>query len=304
MDDGSRILATAELTRHALDYAARGWPVFMLGAGKVPLRLCRPCREADGDHDMEACPCLTCHGFYAASTDPERVVAMVTGHPRGVLALRTGASSGVVVVDVDPRNDGTHTFVRLLADGVLPATVTANTGSRGLHLYYAHPGGTVKSGGNRLGPGVDVKADGAYVVLPPSTVNGKAYTWRPGTDPTSLELSPIGHKLAELLAPAEPSAPVFRPAPMVSASASAFAAPSNARGRLAGLVSVVLSAPEGNRNDVLNWAAYKAADVIMTGAAPAEAVVAALADAAAHIGLAPAETRGTIRSGLRAGGVA
>src|SRR5258705_13335559 len=68
-------------TRSTLDYArqytACGWPVFVLGRAKRPVANCAACRAAEPDHDRQACRCLTCHGFYAASTDPARVAAML-----------------------------------------------------------------------------------------------------------------------------------------------------------------------------------------------------------------------------------
>jgi hypothetical protein len=50
------------------------------------------------------------------------------------------------------------------------------TGGGGQHYYFRHPGGYVRSGAGKLGPGLDVKGDGGYVVAPPSEhKNGKTY---------------------------------------------------------------------------------------------------------------------------------
>ncbi len=101
-------------TSIAIDYAARGWHVFVLSASKSPLRNCAGC--AAGDHcdtpeAMQACGCLTCHGLYAATTDRDRLAEMLRLHPRGLLAVRTGAVSGLAVVDVDFKS----------FDGLMPA---------------------------------------------------------------------------------------------------------------------------------------------------------------------------------------
>ncbi|MGH8882875.1 MAG: bifunctional DNA primase/polymerase, partial [Stackebrandtia sp.] len=287
-----------------LDYATTGWPVFVLSGGKVPLANCRACRQASSSHDMESCPCLTCHGFYAATVDADRIIAMVSGHP-GVLAVRTGAPSGLVVVDVDPRNGGTQTFARLLADRVLHTdTLTTRTGGGGVHLYFAHPGGWVKGGGKALGPGVDVKADGGYSVVPPSSFNGKSYMWCRGA-PNAVELPPLPDAVAVRLAPTERPA-LSSPAPISAPAGSGFVAPVNPAGRLAGIVTALLSTPRdsGRRNEMLNWGAFTAAEMVRAGSIPAGAVVSALSEAARAIGLAPREIEATIRSGLRAGGVA
>jgi hypothetical protein len=64
---------------------------------------------------------------------------------------------------------------------------------------------------------------------------------------------------------------------------------------LAGLVRIVLEAPTGQRNDRLNWAAYKGRDL------PPGIVERALLDAAIEVGLPRAEAVRTIRSGLAGG---
>jgi len=66
----------------------------------------------------------------------------------------------------------------------------ARTGSGGLHYYLKLPPSTeVKSDttGNKLGPGLDVKATG-YVLVPPSRTDKGDYSWvsgRLGTTPLS-----------------------------------------------------------------------------------------------------------------------
>ncbi|MGI8900684.1 MAG: bifunctional DNA primase/polymerase [Nocardioides sp.] len=144
----------AALLHYAHSYAARGWHVFVLSASKSPLKNCAAC-AADGHCDtpeaMQDCGCLTCHGFYAATTDPDRLTEMLTLHPRGMLAVHTGAVSGLAVVDVDFKTfDGLMpavddpayvTLSGLDRERLLPGTLTQSTGSAGLHLLYAHPGG-------------------------------------------------------------------------------------------------------------------------------------------------------------------
>ncbi len=172
-------LATGQLPPHAaralaagLRYFARGWPVFVLGRSKRPVANCAACHAAGDSHDREACRCLTCHGFYAATTDPNRLAAMLAAVPRGLLAIRTGTMAGLAVVDIDPRNGGR-------IDPVLMApTATVATGGGGWHLYYRHPGGPLaaKLPGH---PGVDIKGDGGYVAAPPSRHpgTGRRYRW-------------------------------------------------------------------------------------------------------------------------------
>lgn len=159
-----RPMDAPSLPRAARGYAERrGWPVFPLAAGSKS--------TLEGTH-----------GFYDASAQ----AAVVQGlwELRGVacnIGLRTGAASGVIVIDVDPRHDGDATLAALEAqEGDLPDTLTAITPSRGLHLYFRHPGAgsyRVPNSASTLGAGLDVRGDGGYVVLPPSRRPDGAYKW-------------------------------------------------------------------------------------------------------------------------------
>jgi len=297
-----------------LAYARHGWRVFVLSSGKVPVKNCKPCHDAPPDHGSETCPCLTCHGFYAATTDPDRVRAMVKAHPRGLLAIRTGRVSGLVVVDVDPRSGGVETHNALQDAGFLPGTLSADTASGGWHLYYAHPGGQSRI--KELGPGVDVKADGGYVLAPPSrSSTGGRYAWfgdgRYDHAPAALHPA----VMAKVFPPIEPPTVVGATASaaalrMVTAvrfdnTGGGFTPASGVDpgSRLSGLLAVVLAAHSGERNNRLNWAAHRGAELVVSGALPLDAVRESLAEAAAAIGLGASESLATIRSGLRSGGV-
>src|SRR5262245_19646567 len=111
-----------------------------------------------------ACNCLCCHGFYAATTDPDRIRAMRAAHPTGLLAMRTGTASDLVAIDIDPRNGGT------LDPALMPPTATVATGGGGWHLFYRHPGGGLLIPSRKLEghPGIDIKGDGGYVTAAPS----------------------------------------------------------------------------------------------------------------------------------------
>lgn len=111
---------------------------------------------------------------------PGSNVGIVCGLPRG-------AQSGLVVIDVDPRNGGTETIERLFEElGALPPTAQVISGSGGPH-YYLRCNEALPS--TKLGAGVDVQAGGgdvfAQVVAPPSLhKNGRRYAWELSSDPT------------------------------------------------------------------------------------------------------------------------
>lgn len=292
----------------ALTYAARGWHVFALSGRKTPFANCERCRtEHTTPEAMEACRCLHCHGFYAATTDADRITAMFSTDRHVCLAIRTGAVSGMAVVDVDirtwrtdgtpdPADTGMVSLTALDEQRLLPGTVMAETAGGGLHLFYAHPGGYLMSGAGKYGPGIDSKADGGYVVAAPSVdARGRAYRWTPA-DPGEHALTPLHPELVERL---RPPAPITRPAVVAPPTAA------TSHNRFRALVHKVLTAQEGNRNQMLHWAAKATGEMIATGEMSEQAAVAALQDAAYAIGLSASEVgdtaRGTIGSGLRRG---
>ncbi|MGI5325525.1 bifunctional DNA primase/polymerase [Actinomadura nitritigenes] len=300
----------------ALAYATQGRPVFVLSSTKTPVRNCDRCRaEHTTPGDMEACECLTCHGFHAATTDPARVAAMFAAHPAGLLAMRTGAASGTVVVDVDPPV-GLVTLAQLDAADVLPGTVMSMTGrDRGFQMFYAHPGVRITSRPGGLGPGVDVKADDAYVVVPPSVhpATGRAYRWS-GDGRHDHPLTPLHPILVERLRATPPAVRTGTPMPAVRAPGgfwSQFLQPGAGTpyNRLHGLVTTVLKAREGERNATLHWAACRLTDMATEGAiGPGQdldltAAAEALRRAALESGLTPSEVRATIASGCPTAGI-
>ncbi|WP_433513691.1 bifunctional DNA primase/polymerase [Nonomuraea sp. CA-143628] len=279
-----------------LRYAAYGWPVFVLSGSKTPLRNCDRCRDEHiAPEQMEACRCLTCHGFYAATTDPDRIRAMDRRVPRSLIAIRTGSASGTVVIDVDVPH-GLKTMAKLDEGGILPGTVTATTGSGGLHLVYRHPGVRIPSGVGKAGQQIDVKADGGYIVVAPSLHprTGQPYRWV--NDQFALPLADLHPALLERLQEKPP-----QPHKVARGARSG-----DARGRLGGLVRTVLKAAPGERNTVLFWAAFRAGQMVAQGAIDEATAYNVLWASGMEIGLTESEVgvalgRGTIGSGMRRG---
>jgi hypothetical protein len=112
--------------------------------------------------------------------------------PEAGIGVVTGPISGLVVVDVDPGHGGDESLEKLEREhGALPMTVECRTGGGGRHLYYAHPGGLIR---NKVGlaPGIDIRADGGYVVAPPSLhASGSRYVWVEGRTPESAGIAPL-----------------------------------------------------------------------------------------------------------------
>lgn len=113
-----------------------------------------------------------------ASKDPQVVREWWDRWPTANVCIATGAISGVIVLDVDPRHGGTESRAALEAEhGALPKTWTSRTGGGGFHFFFRHPGHEVTNKTNLL-PGIDIRGDGGFVVAPPSVhLSGKEYSW-------------------------------------------------------------------------------------------------------------------------------
>lgn len=148
------MMAGPELQQAALYYASRGVPVFPLRRGtKEPFEGSR--------------------GFYEATTDPGEIREWWTRSPGANVGIPTGNASGILVLDVDPDKGGRESLERLEREiGELPVTYRVQTGGGGEHVYLRYPGERVGNSAGLLGPGLDVRGDGGYVVAPPSHTTG------------------------------------------------------------------------------------------------------------------------------------
>ena len=174
---GPRESVPSETLASALAFAARGWPVFPCYEMQRSACACgSPACESPGKHPR------TRNGFYDASAEPARVREWWTRSPNANVGIATGAASGLVTLDVDPRKRGDAGLDDLQSDlGQLPGTPTVHTGGGGLHMHFGYPtdGAPVPCRTNVGGyAGVDVRGDGGYVIAPPSNHrSGGEYLW-------------------------------------------------------------------------------------------------------------------------------
>ena len=262
----------------ALDYAEMGWLVLACEPHeKMPLRLRLP------------------SGVYDATDDAEKIRAWFRDFPDANVGVRCGACSGIVVLDVDPRNGGSETLAALIAEhGPLPDTVTCSTGGGGVHFYFAHPGHALSSWKQS---GLELKAENVYVVAPPSIhPSGPEYRWAVGPrDGTRLAKLP-----AFLVRPK-------RERPELKARLTVPETPEGkwAASALAHELAELDAASPGNRNNQLNISAFNLGQVVASGFLSRVVVENGLFDAAATNGSLAEDgefkVRGTIRSGLDSG---
>src|ERR1700730_17882280 len=112
-----------------------------------------------------------------ASNDPATIKVWWAKWPDANVGVATGRRSGLIVVDVDDKHaESGSKSLRQLEEkyGPLPSTLTAITGA-GKHHYFRHPKLTdIRCSTGKLGDGLDIRADGGYVVCPPSKhANGR-----------------------------------------------------------------------------------------------------------------------------------
>jgi hypothetical protein len=239
-------------------YAAHGWPVF-------------PCQPGGKEP-------ATGHGFLDATCDPDKVAWWWRRQPGANVAIATGAP-GPDVLDVDqhgPAGSGFAALNRLKRAGLVEgASAIVSTPSGGLHLYFA---GSAQRSGKAARHHLDFKAQGGYILAPPSQVAGRPYrVVRHQAEAGTLDWSAA----AGLLEPQR------RPASRPTAARD---------GELSHLAAWACRLREGNRNDGLFWAACRAAE------AGDETVLADLAAAAKSAGLTGREITATIASARRTAG--
>lgn len=165
----------------ALDYLHRHWSVI-------------PMRERDKR------PLIRWLEFQQRQASEAEVAGWYRRWPQANVGIVTGALSGLVVLDVDPRHGGEQSLAEWQREhGPLPQTIEAITGGGGRHLYFSHPGGVIH---NRAGlaAGIDLRGDGGCVVAPPSIhASGKPYRWVEGRAPGEHRLAQLPGWLLALL---------------------------------------------------------------------------------------------------------
>jgi hypothetical protein len=283
----------------AVEAARRGWAVF-------------PCRPGDkrpalADWEGRAC------------SDPDRA-GRYWPSDRHNIGIACGPSR-LVVIDLDThsplpddwRLPGVHNgrdVLALLAEWAgqpWPVTYTVMTPTGGMHLYYTAPDDArIRNSAGKIGPLVDVRGGGGYVLAAGSVLDERAYPGNPEcrelvTGGRAYEMAddsdpePLPAWLAALAADGETSA---RPAGRSGQRAAPGA-------RLQGLINTVRRGQEGDRNGPLYWAARRTAEMIAAGEVAREDAEEALVGAALEAGLrgGEREARRTFASAMRGAGL-
>jgi hypothetical protein len=280
----------------AVETARREWAVF-------------PCRYHDKKPAVD-------RWEERAITDPERVARYWP--PNANIGIACGPSR-LVVVDLDTHgelpedwrlpgiHDGRDVLAQLCewADQPWPSTYMVRTPTGGWHLYFTAPGEIeIRNSKNKIGPMIDVRGWGGYVVAPPSVLDERAYP----RDPQSAALVKGGKPYDVLDAEGPEPLPGWLAALAAPPPATPAAASQPGRGMRAAagssldrLASFIRRCQPGDRNDPFFWASCRAAEAITAGEASQGDAEELLVRAALEAGLrgGEREARATFASAMR-----
>jgi len=201
---------------------------------------------------------LTAHGFKDATANPEEIRRLFANPKAAMIGMPTGEITWLVVVDVDVK-DGRAGMEWLNANSHrLPQTRTIRTGTGGLHIYLRWPGQIIRNSAGKIAPGIDIRGDGGYVVVPPSPGYAVA---------DNSDVAEVPEWLMPILAP---PAPPERPT--APAQVSAPSRPHNPDGGthygVAALHSecdAIRRAWDGSKHHTLNKAAFSIGGLVAAG---------------------------------------
>lgn len=159
-ENPQKVEENPDMLAAALDYARDGKPVFPVRPDKTP---------------------YTRNGFKDATTDEATIREWWRKWPDAGIGVPTGEASGWLVIDSDPRHGGDASLCELVEKyGELPPTKETETGGGGHHIVFQYPEGSgIRNSTGKLGEGLDVRAEGGYIVVAPSLhASGRRYRWR------------------------------------------------------------------------------------------------------------------------------
>lgn len=228
---------------------------------------------------------IVARGFKAATRDPSTIRAQFTASAK-LIGMPTGAASGLFAVDIDIKPNQSGQWWLDENGDALPPTRRHRTRSGGVHLLFlSPPDSPIRNSAGLLGPCVDVRGDGGYIIVPPSA----------------------GYAIMDDAPPAEPprwlvSAARLRRVVIEPERIAYGTGPATERvlNRLLRAAAKVSGASQGNRNDTLNRESFMLGVLVAAGWLPRDTVYGELYHAAKAAGLADIEIRATLRSALSA----
>lgn len=157
------------LPTYACEYAKLGWSVIPIEPrGKKPL--------------------VKWEKYQKERATEDQIKQWWTKYPNANIGVITGIISEIIVIDIDSKK-GEEEYIAKFNE--LHSTISQKTGKpEATQKLFKHPGDHTYHNMARLLPDVDVRADGGYVVVPPSIhPNGTQYKWI--IDPTEMGLDDL-----------------------------------------------------------------------------------------------------------------
>lgn len=186
-----------DILKAALSFAARGWPAIPLW-WPLPGGRCAcgdvKC-ESPGKHPIIK------DWVKQGATDETTIRQWWAKWPKANVGILTGDRSGILLLDVDTKDDGPDHIATLEAQyGKLPDTVEAITGSGGRHVLFRYPQGRVIPNKARFHSGLDARSNGGMFVAAPSLhSNGRRYEWDAFFHPDTTPLTDAPEWLLQLM---------------------------------------------------------------------------------------------------------
>jgi len=146
--------------------------------------------------DKKPIPGFSWKAFQERRANEVEIKGFWTLYPQAQVAIVTGAISNLSVIDVDSE-EGMENLAPFLPNPFTPPMVFTPRG--GYHFYCRHdPRVSSKVG---VIPGTDLRAEGGYVVAPPSLgVNGSKYSWDQDSNLESISIPPLPSAYIEKVA--------------------------------------------------------------------------------------------------------
>jgi hypothetical protein len=214
-------------------------------------------------------------GFKNASTDQQQIREWWRQWPDALIGVPTGEK--FVVVDCDLQHVEAQQWY---ARANVPLTRKHVTRSGGRHLLFK-PDDGIRCTASKLWPHIDTRGKGGYII------------WWPAEGLEVLDkdtLVEIPEWIIEKLNP---------PAPVYQSRGKAPLSDVLLNRKVDGILGVIAAAREGERNSILNWGAYRLAELAGTSQFTRDEAFGLAVEAGLQSGLSEIETRRTVKSAFR-----
>ncbi|MCM8782014.1 MAG: bifunctional DNA primase/polymerase [Candidatus Omnitrophica bacterium] len=142
-------------------YLSIGWSLIPVNENKIPL--------------------VSWTKYMTEKAEPLTIKTWLDKYPNLMLGVVTGKISNLSIIDID-RKEAVDDLFSLL--GYKPMCPMAVTPRGGIHLYFAF--NPEVSGAINIRPGIDIRSEGGYVVVPPSISPKGKYAWYDNKSPKDI----------------------------------------------------------------------------------------------------------------------